>query len=66
MDNYHYGIGMKGASEMEFNTSERHINREVVEVLRPSLAEPTFKGAIIEGCECKYATINLKDFTSVL
>ena len=53
---------MKGASEMEFNTSERHINKEVVEILKPSLlTEDPFKGTIKEGCECKYTIINLKD-----
>lgn len=47
---------------MEFNTSERRINKEVVEILKPSLlAENPFKGTIKEGCECKYEIINLKD-----
>ena len=51
----------KGTSEMEFNTSERQINKEIVEILKPSLLEDPFKGTIKEGCECKYAIINLKD-----
>lgn len=47
---------------MEFNTNERRINKEVVEILKPSLlAEDPFKGTIKEGCECKYTIINLKD-----
>lgn len=47
---------------MEFNTSERRINKEVVEILKPSLLmENPFKGTIKEGCECKYTIINLKD-----
>ena len=47
---------------MELNTNERRINEEVVEILKPSLlAEDPFKGTIKEGCECKYAIINLKD-----
>lgn len=46
---------------MEFNTSERRINKDVIEILKPSLLADPFKGTIKEGCECKYTIINLND-----
>lgn len=48
---------------MEFNTNERHINQEVVDILTRGRkeVEPAFKGTIKEGCERRYTIINERD-----
>lgn len=46
---------------MEMNSSERHINKEVQEILTRQQPEPAFDGTILEGKERRYTIINERD-----
>lgn len=57
----------KGDTPMELNSSERHINKDVTEILlRNSKAEVAFKGTVLEGKERRYTVINERDVKKYL
>jgi len=59
--NKHFLWILKGELLMEFNTNERLVNKEVVEILsKPEPAE-AFEGTIKEGAGLKYIVVNTRD-----